>query len=122
MGFFFFFVIFSECLIEQRKEVVNMIKATRSAIAIVRHSLEEDKVFESFKVTIHDTENKKMRTMTMWLGEGWDSNTDPIYNGYVTHVDGKKIDIATGCGMIRKHATNREIAAFLILSWGIATR
>ena len=99
-----------------------MVKATKSAIATVQLSLEEDKVFESFKVTMHDTETNKMRTMTMWFGGGWDSDTDPIYNGYVTHVDGKKIDIATTCGMIRKKATDREIAAFLILSWGIATR
>ena len=99
-----------------------MIRATKSAIATVQLSLEEDKVFESFKVTMHDIENKKMRTMTMWFGGGWDSDTDPIYNGYVTHVDEHKIGIATTCGMIRKNATDREIAAFLILSWGIATR
>lgn len=99
-----------------------MVKATKSAIETVRQFLVEDKVFESFKVTMHDIENKKMQTMTMWLGGGWDSNTDPIYNGYVTHVDKKKIGIATGCGMIRKYSTDREIAAFLILSWGIATR
>lgn len=64
-----------------------------------------------------------MRTMTMWFGCGWDSSdTDPLYNGYVTHVNGNMIGIATTCGMIRKNATDREIAAFLILSWGIATR
>lgn len=99
-----------------------MVKATKSGIEKTRQFLEEDKVFESLKVTMRDTENKKIRTMTMWFGGGWDSDTDPVYNGYVTHIDGHKIDIATGCGMIRKHATDREIAAFLILSWGIATR
>lgn len=44
MGFFFF-VIFSGCLVEQRKEVANMIKATKSAIGTVRQFLEEDRIF-----------------------------------------------------------------------------
>ena len=99
-----------------------MIKATKSAIEKIRQFLVEDRTFEGFKVTMHDTENNKMRTMTMWIGGGWDSDTDPIYNGYVTHVNGNKIDIAVACGMIRKNATDREIAAFLILTYGMATR
>ena len=99
-----------------------MIKATKTGIETVRQFLVGDRTFEGFKVTMHDTEANKMRTMTMWFGGGCDSDTDPLYNGYVTHVNGDKISIATTCGMIRKNATDREIAAFLILSWGIATR
>lgn len=99
-----------------------MIKATKSAIETVRQFLVEDRVFESFDVTMHDTENKKMRTMTMWFGGGWNGGINTIYNGYVTHIDGNKINLDTTCGIIRKYSTDREIAAFLILSWGIATK
>lgn len=70
---------------------------------------------------MHDTETNKMRTMTMWFDGGWYGDTNRLFNGYVTHIDGYKIGVAMTCGMIHKNATDREIAAFLILSWGIAT-
>ena len=99
-----------------------MIKATRSAIEKVRQFLAEDRVFDSFDVMMHDTETNKMRTMTMWFGGGWNGGINPIYNGYVTHVDGDKIGLDCTCGIICKYSTDREIAAYLILSWGNVTK
>lgn len=92
------------------------IKATKSAIKEIKQHIENHKTDEEFTVVVRDDDGY-LHPIKIWL-EYSRRGGGGMFNVYVSGADGNRAMYPYLAGVIPKTATDREVAALLVLIWG----